>query len=248
MDTKKFWEDRLSKEISLQTTGHRAFNAEYNDWLYKAQIDSLDLLLQKNQVQTEGASLFEVGSGGGFFIEYFRGKGVSHVVGLDIAKPSVEFLRQKYPTYQFFHADIATDQMPIQGRFDLVTALNVLFHIVDEVKFHQAICNMRTLAKPGGYLILCDTFEPPLTPNRKHVRNRALSSYQSVFKEQGITILDTIPMYYFLNRVFIPFFGPKVINLLGLGHSFYKMDTTLRVQRKPNFGGIKLLLARNDGA
>lgn len=244
MDTKKFWEDRLSKGVGIQQTGHRAFSLEYNQLLYKVQADCLDELIQKNHIIAKNASYLDVGCGGGFFIEYFAQKGASPIFGIDITKQSIEHLQSIYPDYSFFESDISASHLPVNGSFSIITAISVMYHIIDNEKFQIALSNMCSLLQPGGYLILYDTFAKHLSPSPNHVRLRDFSKYKSILESQKVQVLEIKPAYYFLNRSFIPFLGPKIINFLKLGQVFYDIDKRLRCSGKGNLGGTKFLLAQ----
>jgi SAM-dependent methyltransferase len=244
MDTKKFWEERLEKGINLTTTGHRAFSLEYNQWLYQAQVDCLDDLIQENKLQVAGASLLDIGCGGGFFIDYFVQKGVPEVTGIDITRQSIEYLRGVYPSFSFFESDIASSELPIKGPFKIITAISVMFHIVEDQKFQKAIENIAAFLEPGGVLILCDAFHRPWHPVPGHVQMRSLADYTDSLNSNNLEIVDLKTAYFFLNRVFVPWLGPKIINTFHLGHSLYRLDSHLRRMKKQSGAGIKFLLAR----
>lgn len=245
MNTKDFWENRLAQGIDLHTTGHRAFDLPYNQWLYQAQKDRLDLLLTKNQVPiNKNTSLLDIGSGWGYFVEYFFDKGVTAIEGIDIAKPSIEYLQERYPRFTFYQADISANTIPTQQKYDVITAFSVVFHIVDDVKFTNALLNMIKLLKPGGFLILCDTFERRIIPTPGHVRFRSISAYAGIFYQSDMQVIDILPQYFFMNRTFIPKIGPWIINHFNLGKYIYFMDTKVMMKTNHNFGQVKLMLAQ----
>lgn len=244
LDTEKFWETRLSNDLSLRGTGHRAFDLNYNRWLYRSQFDTLDLILEKRQINLNGKSLLDVGSGGGVFINYFSNKGCNPIVGVDITKASIEHLRNQFPDKTFFHADIASPALPIDGTFNIVTAISVMYHIVSDEKFNRALMNMVSLLSPGGYIIVCDQFRPTRLIEPKHVRMRPIAAYRNIFENTSIKILDMLPIYYLLNRTYIPFIGPRFINRFKLGEFFYQMDRRLRNLGWNFLSGMKFMIAK----
>ncbi len=236
MNTKEFWENRLAQGIDLRTTGHRAFNISYNQWLYQAQKDRLDLLLAENRVPLNNdTTLLDIGSGWGYFVEYFIDKGVNSIEGIDIAKPSVEYLQQKYPQLAFYQADISANALPTHKNFDLVSAFSVVFHIVDDKKFRQALLNMVELIKPGGYLIICDAFEKKIIPTPWHVRFRTLAAYEEILQPTEMRIIDLLPQYFFMNRTFFPKIGPWIINQFNLGKYIYLLDKKIIDENQAQF-------------
>lgn len=237
-----YWEKRLSNRIDLRGTGHRAFDLEYNRWLYIAQSDSLNLLLDRNQISLDDKSVVDIGSGNGYYIDFMIKHGVNQIVGLDITQSSVDYLQETFPECAAFKADISDLYLPISDKFDLLTAISVLFHITDDEKFSQSIQNIATLTKPGGYAILSDTFTKPIINPVSHVRFRSISTYEHELTRAGFKILDLVPMFYLLNRTFVPMVGPKIICLTKAGRTFYNIDTLLRNRGMNNWNGSKLLL------
>lgn len=245
LDTQRFWEDRLRTNPNLRGTGHRAFDLNYNQWLYQAQWDSLDLLFGKHQVKLQGRSVLDVGSGTGFYLGYYIEHGAEPIYGLDITETSVQYLQKTYPQGYFSTCDISEQNLPLQRSFGLVSAMSVLYHVVDDARFESAVTNLCTHLDPGGYLLLTDTFRRSLVPTARHARFRSMQSYQTIFARHNITVLDVLPIYYLMNRTFIPIIGPSVINAVRAAHLFYIIDNYLRRMRVRN-SGIKMLLAQKS--
>lgn len=242
--TQDYWEQRLSARIDLRGTGHRAFDLEYNRWFYLSQAESLEILLRRNRINLEGKSAIDVGSGNGFFIDFIRTHGAIKIVGLDITQASVNYLSNIFKDCKFYQADIADINLSIPGEFDFLTAISVLFHIIDDQKFHQAIQNIGKLIIPGGYGVLSDTFSPSLINLVPHVRFRSRSVYEHELRQAGLKILDRMPMYYLLNRPIIPVIGPRILSLLKAGRILYRLDSALRKRGWGNLNGGKYLLVK----
>lgn len=243
-DSHTYWEKRLSNQIDLQGTGHRGFDLEYNRWFYMAQADSLDMLLKRNQIVLRDLSVIDIGSGNGFYIDFMKKRGASKIVGVDITQTSVNYLKANFPDCDFYNADISDINLKLPGKFDILTAISVLFHIVDDIKFAQAIQNIGNLVKPRGFAILSDKFSKPLLNPASHVAFRSYAVYENELKKAGFIVLDTLPMFYFLNRTFIPIIGPRLLSTIKAGKFLYHIDTTLRNRRLWNWHGSKLLLAQ----
>ena len=242
-DGRQFWQNRLAADSSLKGTGHRAFDLRYNQWFYAAQKDSLDLLIRRNSLSVAGKNILDIGSGNGFFVDYFQEKGAQSVSGLDISEASVNLLQKKFPSLRFANADISLSN-PFAESFDIISAISVLFHIVDDERFAAAIHNMAQSCSPGGAIILSDALARPIIPTARHVRLRTIQQYQAVFEQNHLKILDVVPMFYLLNQTFIPFLGPRIINWLRLGEWFYRVDRRWRDAGRNNLDGAKLLLAQ----
>jgi|GEM_PF-2003074 len=244
-DPGEYWEQRIRARPDLQATGHHKFGLDYNRWMYQTQLDCLNGLIEKWEIQIAGKRVLDVGTGTGFFLEYFRERGAA-VTGIDIAQASIEYLREKLPDSQLQVADISAEAVPVDNQFELVAAMGVLYHIVDEVRFERALRNITRLLEPGGHLFLTDSLDGSWVPAARHARLRPLEAYRPVLESSKIAILEILPLYYYSNRSYIPVIGPWVLTRLRLGKFLYQLDKRQRERGRSNGGGLKLLLARKE--
>jgi SAM-dependent methyltransferase len=244
LDTEQYWDQRLAANLNLRGTGHRAFDMEYNRWLYQAQLDCLELAISRNGVDIRGRRVLDVGSGTGFFVECFQQHEAAELYGVDISETSTRYLQDTFPSGFFATYDISDADFPFEGTFELISVISVLYHIVDDDRFHSALQNICQRLSAGGYLLLSDTFRTPRLPTAKHARPRPLASYLSIFQQNQVNVLDTVPIYYYLNRTFIPLLGPRIVSGLKLGRRLYEWDRGLREKGTSSRGGMQLLLAQ----
>lgn len=104
-----------------------------------------------------GRALLDVGSGVGHWIDFFQEVfAVTSVVGVEFTDGMAEFLREKYRERDDVHilqgdiADTSIIQDDFISRFDFVSAIGVLFHIIQDERWEQAIHNVSQVLKPGG--------------------------------------------------------------------------------------------------
>lgn len=211
-EPRSYWEGRLRRSPNLLGTGHRQFSVAYNEVMYKVAAENLATALKKAGVDVTGASIMDVGSGLGYFARRFIQWGASHLTGFDIAETSVASLRQQFPGHRFVLADASEPDFPVPGAFDLVSAISVMFHIVDERRFGQALANLCGGVRPGGHLLISDALRPVSVPAGAHVRLRDLESYRPALERSGFRIVGVYPMYYLLGRTYLPVIGPLVLN------------------------------------
>ncbi|MFC2020398.1 class I SAM-dependent methyltransferase [Chloroflexota bacterium] len=193
-----YWQERLSKDFSLTGVGCWGIGIGYNRWLYKARIGVLSKLLKKNHIDAQGTRVLNIGIGNGFYVDYWKKKGAKSITGIDITEKSVSTLSAKYPEYEFIKADISAKKLTIKGTFDIITAFDVLFHIVEEDKFEQAIRNIRRLSHPQTKILIMDSFLINPLPAGFHQNYRTLTRYQEVLKKEGIEMVELVPIFYFL--------------------------------------------------
>ena len=120
----------MSKNFSLGGAGHTGLGLEYNKWLYKARIRALNKLLKDEQINPRGEQILDIGCGTGFYIDYWEKMGAAGIVGLDITEASISRLTAIYPKFKFVKADITDEKLELKEEFDIITAFDVLFHIV----------------------------------------------------------------------------------------------------------------------
>ncbi len=240
IDIHRYWDERLASNLNLRGTGHRAFSLEYNHYLYQAQTDCLTKLLEKNKIDLSDKRILDIGSGTGFFVDYYLKRGAEKITGLDISETSVNYLSKVFTGCLFFVEDISNTSLDYLGSFDFVSVISMIYHIVDDNLFKKAVNNLCMLCKSRGYLLISDAFMGRWFLNAGHAHLRSLDEYRPYLEE--FEIVDIMPIYYLLNHTFIPFIGPKIIEVLNLGNLFYRIDNHLRGKRWNNCSGMKFIL------
>jgi SAM-dependent methyltransferase len=125
--------------------------------------------------------LLEAAAGVGAYAELWRRKGVARWVGIDISEDAVAHCRRRFPDCRFLTLDLTSkdwprDCVPADG-FDLVTAIDVLYHLVDDAAFETALSNVAARVRPGGALLVSDVFVERERQIAPHVKRRPLSAY-----------------------------------------------------------------------
>jgi ubiquinone/menaquinone biosynthesis C-methylase UbiE len=196
----KYWEKRLSKNFSLTGVGHSRFGLEYNVWLYRARLSVLRRLLKEKKINCSGRKLLDIGVGTGFYINFWEKLGVKHITGIDITTKAVSELKKRYPNYRFIKADVSkAGFLPINEKFDIVTAFDILFHIVKQDEFEQAIKNLKKLCHRNTIILVMDNFLKECKPSRGHENDRTLKYYKNILSSNGIEIEGVRPIFYLMN-------------------------------------------------
>ena len=197
---KDFWETRLSKDFSIKGVGCTGFSYNYNKWMYKSIEDGLDKILKKS---LKNKKTLDIGCGTGYFINYYLRKGAEDITGLDITQQSITNLKKKYPKLKFYTADISK-RSTLKTKYDFISVLGVLYHIVDDDKFENSIKNIRKAAKKGSLIIIQDNFLKKYQPPKVgvHCYFRTYDYYKKVLEKNGIKIIEKVPILYFLNPPF----------------------------------------------
>jgi len=194
----EYWENRLKRELNLGVIGHIKLGLEYNEWLYKARVRALNKLIREQGISVNGKTVLDIGVGSGFYINFWKNKGAIQITGIDITETSVSTLSRKYPQYKFIKADIGSD-LDLDEKFDIITAFDVLFHIVDENAFEKAIANIRMLCHDKSYILISDGFLSGMKKLSFHENYRTLSQYADILAKNNLKILAIYPIFYFMS-------------------------------------------------
>lgn len=197
---KEYWESRLNNSFDLTGVGQKGFDDIYNLKAYKARIRVLDELLKEMGLNPRDLHILDIGVGTGFYIDFWEKLGAAEIVGLDISGKSVSELKTRYPQYRFIEADISDREALVGERtFDIITAFDVFFHIVDEKQFQRALGNIRSLAHEDSVILILDVFsKSPVAEAAAHVRFRTYRYYQKALNASGMEIKRVKPVFYFL--------------------------------------------------
>ncbi len=192
----EFWERRLAEQFDLRGTGETGLSLEYNRACYALRAEVLTRALARAGFDPRGKQVLDVGCGTGFFTAYYLARG-ARVTGMDIARTSIERLRRQFPEAGFLLADVS--EVDLEGRFDLVNAFDVLYHIVDDARWEAALRRLGEAVLPRGMLLVTDTFVT-FPAGAEHNRMRALAEYRRVLEPLGFAIGGTWPTHVLLNR------------------------------------------------
>lgn len=198
---REYWENRLGKTFNLQGVGHSSLSKHYNNWLYKIKRAVFIRKIKSLGLDISNLNVLDVGCGVGFFIERWKELGVRNIVGADITKVAITNLRKKYPDVEFHQMDIGDNIQSIpKSNYDVISAFDVLYHIVDDKKYENAINNIYSLVKPGGNFIWSDNFLHERSVRGIHQVDRSLDSIEELLHSAGFEIIERRPMFYLMNN------------------------------------------------
>jgi 2-polyprenyl-3-methyl-5-hydroxy-6-metoxy-1,4-benzoquinol methylase len=93
---KKYWNERLRNYPSLEGVGCCGLGEQFNYWLYKAKIRTIERVKRKYKLSFQGLRILDVGCGVGFWISYYLKERAKEIVGIDISDRAIEFCCKKY--------------------------------------------------------------------------------------------------------------------------------------------------------
>jgi SAM-dependent methyltransferase len=193
----EYWSERLAGQYDLRGTGHLSYSRGYNEWLYRAKRRALRRALRP---VPPGAAVLDLGSGTGWVVQELLAAGL-RVEGCDIAALAVERLRERFPQATFFQAALGTDPLPrADGAYDLVTALDVMYHVTDDATWEAALREAARVMRLGGLLVTSDGLGREDRMPGPHVRFRSRTRWEEAAAAAGLRIERLDPYFRWLSR------------------------------------------------
>ncbi len=238
-----YWEQHLRQRQGLLGTGHRRFSLEYNIKMYAAAAANLQAALSRSETPVVGADVLDVGSGFGYYVDKYLSWEARSVTGVDLTQVAVEKLRATFEGQIFHQADISEPGWHV-GTFGLVSAISMIFHIVDGQRFKNALTNLCRQVSTGGSLLIVDAFRPQWWPTASHARLRDLTAYTPTLESEGFTVLGLYPLHRWMGRAWVPVLGPALLNRQPLLDLFAGWEGQLGRAEPPRPGWLNILIAR----
>lgn len=253
-DPEKYWAERY-KEIDITKSGHVDLPEIYNRWLYRRKKERLLDGLRRAGFNPKGASVLEIATGTGVYVEMWKQLGIAKLSGIDISENAVNALKVKYPEFSFSKRDLSEPGLTdLTGKgYDLVTAVDMLYHIVHDKDFPVALGNLADACKPGGYFAIHDFFMQHREMDFGYIKLRTLDAYQKALAKVGFEIVSRTPTFFLtvqtydyaslktkerMDRIWARFLHPFICNKPNLaGRLGYYSDKILGAIRSegPSF-------------
>lgn len=193
----EYWSARLAGQFDHRGTGHLSYSRRYNDWLYRAKRRALRRALSSVE---SGSAALDLGSGTGWVVQELLRAGM-RVEGCDIADLAVARLRTRFPQASFFQVTLGTDSLPhADAAFDVVTALDVMYHVTDHGAWRAAVDEAARVLRPGGLLIVSDGLGEADRQPDDHVCFRSSSRWRSAASAAGLSEERLEPYFRWLSR------------------------------------------------
>jgi SAM-dependent methyltransferase len=193
-----YWEERLARDFTLGTVGHIGLGKQFNRWVYKSRVATLNKVLKNLSIDLHGKKVLDVGCGTGFWVDYWLKRGAEAVTGMDISETSICRLRERHPLQTFEVSDIQK-KWEIKEKYDIISAFAVVNHIVDEIGFDNAISNLGRSLVNGGYLLVSDGFLKKSPVRERHVCWQTLDRYIKVLSAHNIEVVGIFPLAVFMD-------------------------------------------------
>ena len=182
---KDFWMNRHKKYgFDLRGVGSCIKSQEENQRILNEGSRLMLELCNREGIELREVSLLDVGCGTGHYANAFCDAGGTDYTGIDIVDTLFNGLRKRFPDFKFLQIDVSTT--PIQGKYDLIIAMDVLQHITNKQKFRYATENIKSHLKKDGVIII-STCIGPFKRNSFYMVTRPMSIFQNIFQRYRIS-------------------------------------------------------------
>jgi hypothetical protein len=199
-DPREYWGTLVAGSGDLANVGQPLLGP-YNNYTYRFRLAALRKALGRAGVALEQARVFEAAYGEGFYLAFWESQGVRSVDGLDISASACQSARARFPSFHLRCGDLTRreDFAPF-GHYPVVTAIDVLYHIVDDRLWRDALHNLLDLVEGGGVFLFTDKFTDGSPSQRfAHVRRRPLPMWQDALGDKGFRVRHIVPVFVFMD-------------------------------------------------
>ncbi|MEM0134463.1 MAG: class I SAM-dependent methyltransferase [Thermoplasmatales archaeon] len=178
------------------------------------------------------SSVLDIGSNDGTLLSYFKNQGYS-VVGVEPSEYASELAVQKgIPTIKnFFNEELSSKILREYGKFDLITATNVLTHVKDPSQFLESC---KSILKEGGSIVVEFYYFESIISNlafdqiyHEHISYFNMTTFVKLLDKVGLKSYhaETVASQGGSLRIFISFPGKhnadnSIVSLLSAEGSF----------------------------
>jgi SAM-dependent methyltransferase len=200
IDAEDYWDTLHKRGYGLSSVGYIGVGKPFNTWMYRVRQRVFREAMQSFIPACDDLEILDIGSGTGFYLDRWRELGFRNISGSDVSEMAVERLRERHPSFDITRLDIGDESAGlIQRQFDIVSIMDVLFHIMSDHKYAQAFENLAKLVRPGGLLVFSENLVHQASSGDPHQVNRSIVDIESLLRNVGFEPLARRPMFVLMN-------------------------------------------------
>ena len=187
-DPKSFFEETIHSiakdESALINPNWPRFWSKYHYNLVENGI--MEILFESRINLKDGITVLDIGIGTGhwinFYLEHFN---VSELWGVDFCEAPLSNLKKRLTKTNVsllqWDISISIPEELMRKQFDIINAIGVMFHIVDDVKWKRAVGNLMRLTGEDGMIIVGGDFGEKTIERGVMRKNRSLQVWKNLF-------------------------------------------------------------------
>lgn len=192
--TRNYWETRHGRfSGDLAAVGHLELSDKENLIDYDTKKEQLDRVLRRHLPARHASPqlALDIGCGTGQLFPVLRAHGCS-ITGLDFSQRALEVARTRFPAAFLVVGD--SSSIVLRRKFGLITAIDVMFHILDDRLWFKALQNMAAHLEPGGVLVIQEHFvdEASYRGIESHCHFRRSKDYFAVLKALNLGLREAL--------------------------------------------------------
>jgi SAM-dependent methyltransferase len=204
-DVQQYWRTLVKggNPSDVDEVGHPDMGRAFNNAAYELRLKALQRALQQAGVELSQTSVFEAAYGVGYYLRFWANQHCPRVVGVDLSAQAHANVQRHFPAFDLRVGDLASlhhspEWAALVASFQLVTAIDVIYHIVDEAAARQAVENLARLVARGGILCVTEKFPARPEPVREGeiAVRRPLAWYSQAVAAQGLVLERTVPIFW----------------------------------------------------
>ena len=79
INTKDYWEERLSSAFNLGGVGYQKVGENYNYWIYRLRFKIVKKIIKRYFPKSADTRILDVGSGTGFYLKMYLDQGYQQI-------------------------------------------------------------------------------------------------------------------------------------------------------------------------
>jgi 2-polyprenyl-3-methyl-5-hydroxy-6-metoxy-1,4-benzoquinol methylase len=195
-DVAKFWNERHGRDGLLTSGGDIGISKAANAAFYYQRLGQLLEIVGSWESAQMPLDILDAGCGKGFFSEKLAECG-HRVVGVE---PSHNAITATPVDTTVRYVETSIQDFAWPHLFDVVCAIDVLFHIVDAAEWEDTVLALASLVRFEGVLIVTDYETDVRAAPSRYIVHRPLSRYREVLGTVGFASTSVRPYHFRGNR------------------------------------------------
>ncbi len=157
-DDSKWWDTSFYTE---GVSDRQTISLKKNFITAKYHYASMELQILKHlrnkEIHVNQSNLMDIGSGSGHWIDFYKTLEVGSITGMDVSRSSFKYLSQKYSgdaSIEIHQGKALEVIANLDNSFDIINAVGVMFHIIDDSEWQNTIFSIANTLKSGGLFII----------------------------------------------------------------------------------------------
>lgn len=204
-DTHRYWRDLVEgvNPDDVDEVGHPDMGKSWNAWAYRLRRDAVEQAIRRLRPWSEVHRLFEGAFGVGFYLKLWESLRIPSVAGVDLSERAASHCQARFPAFDLRALSLdQIDQLDdwdlLRRSFDVVTAIDIIYHIIDDAQAERAVRSLAELIRAAGLFVVTEKASG-LTirfDECSFVVRRPFTWYESILADCGLSYITSRPIFW----------------------------------------------------